>query len=188
IGYLEHCKKRGFASCYIWSCPLIKGEDYIFYCHPKTQKTPEKTKLRQWYKLMIKKAMKDGIAVDQTNLYNEFFIPSNAKVSASRLPYFLGDCWSDAAENISKKLDEEEKSGENLFAKSRTKRILMANGQEHVTKEALVMHRLGEVIMPDKENYMIVRLQHVCTSCNEVILSGSRWFCKQCNKVQLCSR
>ncbi|KAI3813302.1 hypothetical protein L1987_18022 [Smallanthus sonchifolius] len=183
-GYLEHCKKRGFASCYIWSCPLIKGEDYIFYCHPKTQRTPEKTKLRQWYKLMIKKAVKDGIVVDQTNLFNEFFIPSNIKISAARLPYFDGDCWSQVAENISKKLEDEESSGGRLCIKSRTKRILNANGQETPTKDAL----LGDVILPEKENYMIVRLQHVCTSCNEVILSGSRWFCNQCNKIQLCSR
>ncbi|KAL8266254.1 hypothetical protein R6Q59_003598 [Mikania micrantha] len=188
IGYLEHCKKRGFASCYIWSCPLIKGEDYIFYCHPKTQKTPEKTKLRQWYKQMIKKAMKDGIVVEQTNLYNEFFIPSNNNVSAARLPYFDGDCWSEVAENTSKKLDEQESSGGKLCLKSRTKRILKANGEEMPTKDALVMKNLGEIILPEKENYMIVRLQHVCTSCNEVILSGSRWFCSLCNKIQLCSR
>ncbi|KAJ0629117.1 putative histone acetyltransferase chromatin regulator PHD family [Helianthus annuus] len=188
IGYLEHCKKRGFASCYIWSCPVIKGEDYIFYCHPKTQKTPEKTKLRQWYKLMIRKAVKDGIVVDQTNLYNEFFATSNVNVSAARLPYFDGDCWSDAAINISKKLDDEESSGGKLCVKSRAKRISMVNGDESLTKDALVMNKLGEIIMHDKENYMIVRLQHTCTSCNQVILSGSRWCCNQCNKIQLCPR
>ncbi|KAI3815711.1 hypothetical protein L1987_15390 [Smallanthus sonchifolius] len=40
--------------------------------------------LRQWYKLMIKRAVKDGIVVDQTNLFNEFFVPSNIKISAAR--------------------------------------------------------------------------------------------------------
>ncbi|KAK1438957.1 hypothetical protein QVD17_04770 [Tagetes erecta] len=188
LGYLEHCKKRGFTSCYIWSCPLIKGEDYIFYCHPKTQKTPEKIKLRKWYKQMIRKAVKNGIVVDQTNLFNEFFIPTSNKISASRLPYFDGDFWSKIAEDTSKKLDEEESSEGRSCIKSRPKRISGANSQEMPTKDDLVMHKLGDILLPEKENYMILRLQHTCTSCKETILSGSRWFCKQCNKIQLCSR
>ncbi|KAL8200632.1 hypothetical protein R6Q57_011971 [Mikania cordata] len=189
IGYLEYCKKRGFATCYVWVCPP-KDEDYIFYCHPKTQKTLQKDELRQWYKSLLKKAAEDGIVVDQTNLYNQFFDPEiygNTKISAARLPYFDGDYWSEAAEYISKKIDEEESLG-GLFNRLPSKRKLMAMGHDKLTRDALVMQRLGKAILPSKENFMIIRLQHICTSCHEVILSGSRWSCKQCNKIQSCSR
>ncbi|KAL4577364.1 hypothetical protein LXL04_013473 [Taraxacum kok-saghyz] len=188
IGYLEYCKTRGFATCYIWACPLIKGEDYIFYCHPETQRTPKQDKLRQWYKSMLKKGAEDGVVVDYTNLYNDG--DGKVKISAARLPYFDGDYWSGAAENIVRKLEVEEKAG-GLQSKLPNKRILKAMGQDKpdvAVKDVLVMQKLGQTILPVKENFMIVHLQHICTKCHEVILSGSRWFCTHCKKIQLCSK
>ncbi|GJT76207.1 histone acetyltransferase HAC1-like protein isoform X3 [Tanacetum coccineum] len=170
IGYLEHCKKRGFSTCYIWSCPVVKGQDYIFNCRPETQKTPKEDKLLKWYKLMLTKAAKEGIVVDVNNLHKQFFVPKreeNNKITAARLPYFDGAYWLGAAETISKKLAEEESLGK-LCRKLPNKRILKALGQDNPTRDVLVMQQgiLSNVPRDTTDRECCPNL-HVCESCNE---------------------
>ncbi|KAL0301745.1 UNVERIFIED_CONTAM: Histone acetyltransferase HAC1 [Sesamum radiatum] len=129
IGYLEYCKKRGFTSCYIWACPPLKGEDYILYCHPEIQKTPKSDKLREWYLSMLRKAAKENIVVDLTNLYDHFFVSTGESKA-----------------------------------------------------------KLGETISPMKEDFIMVHLQHSCTHCCILMVSGNRWVCKQCKNFQLCDK
>ncbi|KZV26645.1 hypothetical protein F511_34900 [Dorcoceras hygrometricum] len=193
LGYLSYCKRRGFTTCYIWACPPSKGDDYIFYCHPETQKMSKN--LRAWYKKFLQKAKEENVVVECTNFYDCFFTASgtdNHKITAARLPYFVGDYWSGATEDIIRDMEKdlEEKSVRKV-KKAIANRSLRSTGHSdssvEATKDVQVMQQLGDAIKPCKEDFFVIRLQFTCMNCHEAIITGNRWTCNQCC-YHLCSR
>ncbi|KAL2466281.1 Histone acetyltransferase HAC1 [Abeliophyllum distichum] len=149
------------------------------------------------YLSMLRKAAMKNIVVAVTNLYDHFFVSSGeckAKVTAARLPYFDGDYWPFAAEDMIYQLQQEEDEKEwhkkGTIEKTITERAIKASGQSDLSvnaaKDLLLMHKLGEMIRPMKEDFIMVHLQHACTHCCNVMVSGNSWVCKQCRNFQLC--
>ncbi|KAF3339716.1 histone acetyltransferase HAC1-like isoform X2 [Carex littledalei] len=183
IGYLEYVKRRGFTSCYIWACPPLKGEDYILYCHPEIQKTPKSNALREWYLSLLKKGVKENIVVELTNLYDHFFTnegESRAKVTATRLPYFDGDYWPGAAEHMITQLCQEE--NDLKLQKKKTRKA------SDVSKDTMLMNKLGKRIYPKRGDLILVHLQHPCNHCCTLMVSGTRWVCNTCPYFNLCNK
>ena len=91
---------------------------------------------------MIRKATKQNVVMEHSNLYDHFFVPAGeckAKVSAAHLPYFDSDYWPGEAEILLQKGDESvsQKKGE---------RVLRAFGRDSSIgnpKDILLMHRVN---------------------------------------------
>ncbi|KAK1280820.1 Histone acetyltransferase HAC12 [Acorus gramineus] len=195
IGYLEYCKRRGFVSCHIWACPSGKRQDYIFYHHPNTQRMPNAKKLQKWYATMLQKASEEHIVVGTTNIYDGYFLSSDeckVKFSAAHLPYFDGDYWPNALEDIIKDVQKEKDEKEQIIAvpERALKYAVHQRSIGHASKEYQIVKKFGSHILQCKENLIVAQLQHACTCCREYILSGKVWVCRQCSKrkFQLCEK
>lgn len=97
---------------------------------------------------MLRKAARDNIVVDYSNLYDKFFVPHgecNTKVTAARLPYFDGDYWSDAAQIIVKKVGGGSQKVKRQITK-RTAKAMGHNTPSDVMKDILVMQEVCSVL------------------------------------------
>jgi E1A/CREB-binding protein len=176
ISYLEYVKERGFHTAHIWACPPMKGDDYIFNCHPQDQKTPKDDRLRLWYVKMLQKCKERGIVHEVVDFHTEYLVdPTN---DATCMPYFEGDYWVGEAENIIKKSKDSDGSDEldesdsdpDEPAKVRSKRKKKAKGSTRRVKSRsvrgtssrperdVVMSKLSGIIEPMKEAFFVARL------------------------------
>jgi E1A/CREB-binding protein len=102
---------------------------------------------------MLRKATNEGIVVELTNLYEHFFNPKTeckAKVTAARLPYFDGDYWPGAAEDIINQIflpeDDRNLQKKGKLKKTITKRALKIAGltdlNGNASKDAMLMQKV----------------------------------------------
>ena len=73
VAYLQWAQIRGFKHANIWSCPPQRGDNFIFWCHPTSQKTPSRDRLSLWYNKILDRCCELGIVNKIGNLYNDYF-------------------------------------------------------------------------------------------------------------------
>jgi E1A/CREB-binding protein len=99
---------------------------------------------------MLKKATEENIVVGLTNVYDHFFVAAekgDSKVTASRLPYFDGDCWSGNAMEAAKTIEKEcvgdyEKMLKEQVPNRALKTMGHANPSKDTAKDILVMRKV----------------------------------------------
>ena len=79
ISYIEHARKRGYDWVHIWSCPPVRGNNFILWCHPPHQRNPGKERLTSWYHEMLAKAQEQRSIVCVHSLFalsfKRWFVP-----------------------------------------------------------------------------------------------------------------
>ena len=147
------------------------------------------------YLAMLRKAQSEGIVVEVTNLYETFFIKcgeSKVDVSATRLPYFDGDYWPGAIEEVLE-AQEVEKAKNPKGAKKGAKKKLPSKrgkaGEEAgclTSPDNALMAQLGNTILTMKEDFILVNLRPCCSYCRNFILGDKRYTCAHCPSFSLC--
>ena len=186
ISYLDYVRKKGFEIVHIWACPPGKGDDYILYAKPESQKTPREDRLRQWYYSMLIEAQKRGVVGKVTNMYDLYF--SNPKNDATCVPYLDGDYFPGEVENTIRSMEEGKHNKKSNSDKGKKKKktskknksgrggtrstgldeqALQASGivppgydQKSIEEgnQDYVMAKVGEIIAPMKDNFIVAYL------------------------------
>mmetsp|Transcript_6118 Transcript_6118/g.8952 ORF Transcript_6118/g.8952 Transcript_6118/m.8952 type:complete len:1282 (-) Transcript_6118:50-3895(-) len=79
IAYLATARARGYESAHIWACPPSRGNSFVFWNHPASQRTPTKERLRSWYHSAISRGITSGIITDVKSLFESSFPMSITK-------------------------------------------------------------------------------------------------------------
>jgi len=131
--------------------------------------------LRHWYTSMLEKAKYEGVVLDVSTLYDEYFKNSGVDSTSghasdpSCLPYFEGDYIPGEIENIIKELNSEEeakrKNRDEFHLENANKKVGKKLGTRSNPGELVgigqdkVMLRLGQAMSNMRQNFMVVHLR-----------------------------
>ncbi|OQR81484.1 hypothetical protein THRCLA_11693 [Thraustotheca clavata] len=192
LGFLDDAKQRGYHTAHIWSCPPLKGDDYIFFCKPENQKIPKAARLRSWYSKLLQGAKKEGLVYNLSNLYAEYYLK---KKTALELPYFEGDYWPRLAEDLIKQVEDKQNgkaaSGKTSSRQSKTEEAAPAVSPPAATDAPVeakkskaeinhdpIMQKLKAILEPQKEDFFVVDLHPKCHKCSNAIINKPYWTLK----------
>lgn len=167
ISYLDYAREKGFEQAFIWACPPLKGDDYIFYAKPEDQKIPKEQRLRQWYLEMLLECQKRSIVGKLTNMYDQYF--NDKTLDAAAVPYFDGDYFPGEAENIIKELNDignkcrSSSEGKKASSKSKKSSGAIKDGVDESADykdggRDPVMQKFCDAISGMKESFMVAFL------------------------------
>ena len=112
VAYFGWCKVGGFEQVHIWSCPPSRGNNFIFWAHPTSQKTPNRQRLQSWYQQLLARCVEMGICTNAHSLCDEF--EDYGKLPAAEVPkcppILAGDYWLDEASRIMKQHEKRAQS------------------------------------------------------------------------------
>jgi hypothetical protein len=73
VAYLATARARGYETAHIWACPPSRGNSFVFWNHPSSQRTPTRDRLITWYHGALHRAVDTGIVTDVRSLYESAF-------------------------------------------------------------------------------------------------------------------
>lgn len=73
VAYLATARARGYESAHIWACPPSRGNSFVFWNHPASQRTPTKERLIAWYHGAINRCVESGVVTDVQSLFESSF-------------------------------------------------------------------------------------------------------------------
>lgn len=73
VSYLATARARGYQTAHIWACPPSRGNSFVFWNHPSSQRTPNRDRLVSWYHGALSRAVHCGVVTDVKSLFESEF-------------------------------------------------------------------------------------------------------------------